>query len=57
MNDMKLMVACKSCARSFLSPIQVDESSFEATTLVNNSYQCPHCGRSNPYSKPDHFFK
>lgn len=55
----KLYVRCKNeeCKREFLSPIQVDESSFKTVELRSNQYQCPFCKQSHMYDKEDHFFK
>ena len=56
--DEHLMVNCKnaSCGKPFRSPIQLDRGSLAASTLTNNSYQCPHCGQANVYEKEDHSF-
>jgi hypothetical protein len=51
----QLMVKCKVCGKEFLSPIQLDRSSFESSTLGNNTYQCPDGHRAS-YDKGDHFF-
>jgi len=55
----KLYVKCKNdkCKREFLSPIQMDESSFETAQLKNNQHQCYFCKQSNAYNKEDYFFK
>ena len=54
--NVKLQVACKHCGRQIISPIQMDPKSFESSTLSNNSYQCPSCGKSALYNTEDHFF-
>ena len=55
----KLYVKCKNdkCKREFLSPIQMDESSFETGQLKNNQHQCYFCKQSNAYNKEDYLFK
>ena len=54
----RLQVRCKNCQEAFHSPIQMDEASFNNPTnqLINNSYQCSHCGQMRVYDKADHFF-
>jgi len=52
-----LYVKCKSCTKDFFSPIQMDKESFETSSLKNNSFQCPGCGKMNSYNKEDMFFK
>lgn len=58
-NVKRLYVKCKNekCKREFLSPIQMDESSFETTHLENNQYKCYFCNQKNMYDKKEHFFK
>ena len=53
----RLVVTCKNCGKEFDSPIQMDRESFKTGQLVNNSYQCPHCGEMRSYDKPDHSFR
>jgi hypothetical protein len=37
--------------------IQMNEQSFQSSTLSNNSEQCPKCGRMTTYNKSDYFFR
>jgi len=54
---MVMMVKCKSCRYEHDSGIQMDDESFKASTLSNNSEQCPRCGKTSTYNKEDYFFK
>ncbi len=56
-HEGRIFVKCKSCASDFLSPIQLDKSSFESANLNNNSFQCPKCNKANSYDKEDMHFK
>ena len=55
----KLYVRCKNekCKREFLSPVQMNEQSFEKSVLTQNTYECYYCKQRNTYDKEDHFFK
>jgi hypothetical protein len=48
-----LMVRCRSCARAFATPWQVDRASLEAM-VVTEVYRCPWCGATHTYFKQDH---
>ena len=56
-HEGRLIIKCKSCSEEFTSPIQMDRSSFESSTLSNNPFQCPNCGKANVYGKKDMHFK
>lgn len=54
---MAMMLKCKNCGTEFPSGIQMDEASFATAKLEQNAEQCPACGQSHGYDKPDYFFK
>ena len=56
-NEGALYVKCKSCAKDFFSPIQMDKKSFETSFLKDNVFPCPNCSKTNSYNKEDMFFK
>jgi transcription elongation factor Elf1 len=50
------MVTCRSCGRAFATPLQVDRATLEAMVL-NETYECPHCGAVAAYDKSEHFHR
>ncbi len=54
---MTMMVECKQCGFQHPSALQMDEDSFEASTISSNSEKCTKCGYSSDYNKEDYFFQ
>ena len=56
---MPLIVKCKSCGGEFLSKYQMNDTSVwhEPNSNLMISLECPECGKTNEYSKIDHFFR
>ena len=52
-----MMVKCKQCGFEHPSALQMDEDSFEASIISNNSENCTKCGHSSDYNKEDYFFQ
>lgn len=55
---MTLLVKCKYCGFEHPSAIQI-EMSFEAlktSELLNNSEDCPKCGKMSTYSGKDYYY-
>ncbi len=51
---MTVHYKCKICGEEHRSPIAFsDKKSFESSTLVGNSFQCPKTGRLESYDKKD----
>jgi len=51
-----LMLECKACGQSFLSPIQLGPKEFAEAAIEPTSYSCPHCGSAAFYNKRDYEF-
>ena len=56
---MSLMVKCKSCGSKFSSKYQMNDTSgwHKPNNNLGISLICPGCGKTNEYSKTDHFFQ
>ena len=56
---MPLMVKCKSCRGEFSSKYQMNDTSswHKPNYDLEISLICSGCGKTNEYSKEDHFFK
>lgn len=50
----RLMVRCRECRLVFATALQVDRTTLEAL-VINDTYECPHCGVVASYVKADHF--
>lgn len=51
-----LMLECKACGESFVSPLQMGAREFADAVIEPTSYTCPHCGSSAYYNKRDFEF-
>lgn len=51
---MAVYYKCKICGEKHRSPIAFgDKKSFESSTLISNSFQCPKTGGLESYHKKD----
>jgi len=53
------MVKCKACGKDFSSEFQMIDTSFwhKPVFTQNIMQDCPECGKSDTYTKEDHFFQ
>lgn len=51
-----LYIKCKTCGVEFKTGVQINEESFETTSITYQYETCPS-GHWNPYDKKDFFFK
>jgi len=55
---MTVYYKCKICGQEHRSPIAFgNKKSFESSTLVANTFQCPVTGKSASYDKEDMLWK
>jgi rRNA maturation protein Nop10 len=52
-----LTLICPRCGRAFPSGMQMEPTKWEVIRKdLRVIEQCPHCGRSSPFSKTDYIF-
>ena len=56
---MALVVRCKDCEGVFSSEYQMRDTSelHKPNYSITIEMKCPDCGKTNIYSKDDHFFQ
>ena len=52
----QLWVRCAACRRAFPSGIHVDPNSFEGEEFSGRLHECPFCGYTAGYAKPDYSY-
>ncbi len=50
------MIRCPKTGKPLPTGIAADQSSFDSSQFVDNSVNCPHCGGTHTWNKPDAFF-
>ena len=57
--NVPLMVKCKDCSADFISKYQMSNTSawHKPNSSISLQQICPACGKTDVYTKEDHFFQ